>query len=275
MIVKWHEFMLRTKVDVLADPRTHLWSSLKSTCIHERMPTYSSQIAAIASRPLRNKLSRLALDTTPINPSIKKKYQFLSSFILQRNPLCMTPLTAFEREYEAYQQALQSSFSRGPFDTTPVAVKKTLPEEDRPMTPMHTSTNLHDSTRLPHLKLYLLLLNKYTERWEFPHLPYDGETALMDHVKKSCTVLFGDKVQLIHQGFLPLAHYYEHFQDRMTDPIGAKTFFYKTQWMSGDISLPSEFANYAWLSGEEVREQLDAVKRIKYFEAIEPILGAS
>ena len=97
----------------------------------------------------------------------------------------------------------------------------------------------------------------------------------MDHVQKSCTVLFGDKAQLIHQGFLPLAHYYEHFQDRMTDPIGAKMFFYKTQWMSGDITLQGEFANYAWLCGEEVRERLNGVKRIKYFEAIEPILEAS
>jgi hypothetical protein len=134
----------------------------------------------------------------------------------------MAPLTAFEREYEAYQQALQYFSSRGPFDTTPIAVKKTLSEEGKLVVPATNDTDTHDFTRFPHLKLYLLLQNKYTERWEFPSVSYDGQTSLIEHVQKSSSMLFGDKVQLVHQGFLPLAHHYEYFPDRTTDPIGAK-----------------------------------------------------
>ena len=181
-----------------------------------------NQIASTASRVVRSKPSKLVLDTTPANPSTKKKYQFLSSFILQRHPLCMTPLTAFEREYEAYQQALQYSSSRGPFDVAPITVKKTLADEGKLVVPVSDNTDTHDFTRFPHLKLYLLLQNKYTDRWEFPSVPYEGEASLIEHVHKSSTMLFGDKVQLVHQGFLPLAHHYEHFPDRTTDPIGAK-----------------------------------------------------
>ena len=49
----------------------------------------------------------------------------------------MTPLTAFEREYETYQQALQYSSSRGLFDTTPVTVKKVLTEEGKLFSSRH------------------------------------------------------------------------------------------------------------------------------------------
>lgn len=134
----------------------------------------------------------------------------------------MTPLTAFEREYEAYQQALQYSHSRGSFDTAPVAVKKSLTDEDMLSVTPSDNTDAHNFTRLPHLKLYLLLQNKYTDRWEFPSVTYDGEASLIGHIQESSKTLFGDTAQLVHQGFVPLAHHYEHFPDRTTDPIGAK-----------------------------------------------------
>lgn len=43
--------------------------------------------------------------------------------------------------------------------------------------------------------------------------------------------------------------------------------------MSGDISLQSGFADYAWLCVEELRERLGVAKRAKYFDAIEPVLN--
>lgn len=239
------------------------------------MSFHANRIASVASRVVKSKPSKLVLDITPASASIKKKYQFLSSFTLQRPPLCMLPLTPFEREYEAYQQALQYSSSRGPFDATPITVKKILTDEGNLVIPTSDSTDPHNFTRFPHLKLYLLLQNKYTDKWEFPSVSYDGEASLIEHVKKSCATLFGDKVQLVHQGFIPLSHYHEHFSDRTTNPIGAKIFFYKAQWVSGDITLHNGFTDYAWLCEDELREQLGAARRIKYFEAVKPILDPS
>ena len=152
----------------------------------------------------------------PLPVKLPPDYHVRLSMVLQRNPLCITPLNEFEQEYEKYQQALQYDKAGGPvvLEQRNEGMRREMPppskdSEEAGTTTNHTDagtgagrasdTNLHNINRHPSRILYLLLKHKLTGQWHFPDLVYDGAShelvgVLAYHIVDMFSLLFLDSL---------------------------------------------------------------------------------
>ena len=142
-----------------------------------------------------------------------------ATLLVCRAPLELRPLSEYEREYEAYQQALQYEFSSGPIvknepkDTNTAASSSDAIKEN----PLSTK----DSRRLPDRWLYLTLQSDLDQQWTFPFSKIEDQKVSMSEVLNELVRrLLGSNSDYHLTSLYPLAHHYEAYEDRTAPPLG-------------------------------------------------------
>lgn len=213
---------------------------------------------------------------------LKKNFAVFASSILQRNPVVMRPLSAIEREYQAYREVLEEEGSRGAFnipksDGTVNSGSITTVEPPSFNVQLNEGLPVTDVKRQLHRKLFFAFRDAVTGSWQLPghvispgdQLPEDG---LHTAAHQALTRLFAPSTGLhfYHVGAAPVAVLSESFVDRVEPPLGAKHFFFRSQLLAGRLRLASDVASeFGWFVKEELKERLND----NLYRAIEPILS--
>lgn len=213
---------------------------------------------------------------------LKKNLAVLASSILQRNPVVMRPLSAIEREYQVYREALEEERSRGPFNIAKAdgsaSTSASITTVEMPSLQVDLNEGLPptDLRRQLHRKLYFAFKNAISGKWQMPaamltpgdELPQEGLHTL---AQEALSKLFSEStgIQFYHVGTAPVAVFSESFADRVEAPLGAKHFFFRSQLLAGRLRLTKEVADFGWFVKEELKEKLSA----PYYSSIEPILS--
>lgn len=180
------------------------------------------------------------------------------STVLQRNPIILKRLTDFEQAYESYKEAFQCEKSKGFFEV------QVGDAEDRakantfglPTKQIENNEHLFKEDQSPisisrSLDRKLYLLSKYEEGWRFPFWKVESlEQPFHLKCQEELAIQFGEGAEYLHLGRAPIAHHVERFTDRTLPPFSAIHFFFKSQIISGRMTMTKE---YGWFALEEIK----------------------
>lgn len=222
--------------------------------------------------------------------------------ILQRNPITLLPLTAFESEYKKYQEEIQLEKSRGIFNLKS-AVEKI--EQEFPSASSAAATGLNSAKsslmeqemnqlqeqttkeyapfendrrslkRALDRILYLAVAESAASSggkvWKFPAVPFDKQVDSALDIAASNAVSQLGKMTIYSVGKAPIAFFKEKFPEQEE-----VSFFFRAQILSGGVGDGEEgetplekYADYAWLTKEELESCFSA----EYFASVRDVLS--
>ena len=192
----------------------------------------------------------------------------------------MRPLSAIEREYQNYCEALEEERARGVFNIAKPegnASTSSITTVEAPSFEVKLNEDLPvtDIKRHLHRKLYFAFKDAITGCWQLPsglispgdELPQRGLHAV---VQEALSKIFAPSsgLEFYHVGAAPVAVFSEAFADRVEPPLGAKHFFFRTQLLAEKVKL-SNVQEFGWFVKEELKSRLNE----KYYASIEPVLS--
>lgn len=199
----------------------------------------------------------------------------IGSLILQRNPILLRTLTAFEKTYYEYSEAIKAEKSKGYFSVSSDAEdsdKKNPNAFGIPSIPSvgdpASVDSFTDIKRFPDRKLYLLVNSR--NGWVFPswNVPKNehSQESLRKVIEKNCNEFFKGDAELLYIGNSPLCHHLERYTDRVKPPLSSVHFFFKSQLIQGQLMVPGE---YRWSTREEVKSLVPT----GYWGAVKDVLS--
>lgn len=228
------------------------------------------------------KVSAQETDNVSNVPLRDTTYRVHAAGILTRNPIILRQQSEFESAYEQYRQDLQAETSRGIFNIMTAHKRElaqlqgdTEKETNIPSFPLaeeylRADTILNSIKRKLDRKLYFVVRNE--SAWQFPSILISyADMPLHKHVRRMWGRLLGKECEIYQMGRAPVAYHRERMPDRVSAPMGVKTFFFRSQLVSGTMvfSRGHIAQEYAWLTKEELQEVLPA----DYYNSIKPVLS--
>jgi len=147
-----------------------------------------------------------------------------------------------------------------------------------PIAPRTTEadTNNDQTSIMRALDKYLILVVRQKlgsdTKWVLPQGAWQQGETMRQTAERVLTSICGNKIKARFLGNAPCGFYKYKFPRQMWGegkPTGAKVFFFKAQYMDGDLEpLSKEIEEFKWLRQDEMKEIL----RPSYFDAISGFL---
>uniref|UniRef100_K3WJA9 Nudix hydrolase domain-containing protein n=1 Tax=Globisporangium ultimum (strain ATCC 200006 / CBS 805.95 / DAOM BR144) TaxID=431595 RepID=K3WJA9_GLOUD len=241
-----------------------------------------------ANAPRQAPREKVARQNFLVTPAVDdgKKWRILSAGILERLPVIQPDLKDYEMDVEMMEheialredQRLDEDFwfmEPGSRHITPEEAPWPNEEQDpeeligagfqfAPRETEDDATNNRKSLNRA-LKGRVFLIVKNTAKdakfpWFFPLGEAQSEEKMRDAAVRHVAENVGEDLEVTPVGFAPIGYVkYEHPEGHNSEFDGTKVFFYKSQFLTGDVALNAAKAeDYLWVTRDELAEYLDA-----------------
>jgi len=235
-------------------------------------------------------------DTEP-PAQTRQRWQLMSGVCLERRPIITTEMNTVQTEFSNLLSALelensllsdhelrhredlkiaekkkQDGMDEADTDATKmtaVEIEDAWEEELKSFTPANRKTeadminDLRSLERALDRRLMLVVKQKLGDKdhWVLPMQGWNNEESLRETAERVLASLCGTELQAIFLGNAPCGFYKYRYPSALqssTGFTGAKVFFFKAQYRSGQVILPSNkvIQDYMWLSVDEFKQHL-------------------
>jgi large subunit ribosomal protein L46 len=219
-----------------------------------------------------------------VSPPVEdgKKWRVLSAGVLERLPVIQPDLKDWEMDFAVmkHEKALREDQRlEDDFWFMEPGTKHIQPEEapwpnaeDDPeeivgagfhLAPRETEDDANNNrkslNRALKGRVFLLVKNHKDVKfpWFFPVGQKQDEEKMRDAALRLVNEAVGDEIEANPVGFAPMG-YVKYLHDDDSEYDGTKVFFYKSQFLDGDVELNQDKASdYLWVTRDELAEYLE------------------
>jgi len=194
--------------------------------------------------------------------SVSSPSKVISCLVVERLPWITRKPKDFEVAYREWQASLVSKYKILPEEFTDVDKSTTTEEEEQEAdeeswkpasrtTEADATGDVRTTWRKLDRRLFLLVKNKESQKWEFPSTVHEEGETLRDAAERNMKILAGEDAKVYFVGNAPMGH--------LPAPADVTLFFSKVQIMQKDIELQPGCGavDRVWVTKEEIPDWID------------------